>query len=451
MTGLAWAWGLLLPVALGWAVARCLAPACPRGLALALGAALGPALTSLPRVGWVVAIGAPGAAAVAGEAVLLAALLALARRRAGAADLAAASAPPWTRQERALACVLALVLVAFLATFAAEAVVSPHGAWDAWSIWNLRARALARCGGDWALVLHAVPEPAYHPDYPLAVPGAVARLWSLVGESRAAPMLLGLQAALAGAALVGAAVTGARGRAAGLLAAAVVLAAPTWARHAAGQLADVPLATTWATALALLVRAERDPAALALAGLAAGLAAWTKNEGLVACVAVIAGAALLAGRTGGLAALAGATPALLAVALHQATTPTNDLLVAQGADTPARLLVAGRWWQVVTALGATALWLWPAPALAAYVPAVGLRPRPAPPAPGPRATRVVAGLVAAQLAAYVLAYVTSPWDLTWHLRTSSERVLLHAWPAAVLLALLVARAPDGAVASPRPA
>ncbi|MCO5166403.1 MAG: hypothetical protein M9894_08565 [Planctomycetes bacterium] len=444
MTALAWVVALGLPVALAWALVRCLDPGCPRWLAVGLAAALGPAAGSLLHVGWLAAFGAPGAGALAVEVALLGGALALARRRsAPGGDDDQGARPGWSALDRGLAAVVAAAALMAVVHLAALTAAAPHGNRDAWAVWNQRARALARSDGDWARVLVGPPRPDLHLDYPLAVPGAVARVWWLTGESTLAPALLALQAALAGAAVVGLGLASARPRAVGLLGAALVLSAPLWAREAASQCADVPLAALLGATAALLVRVERAPrpGAFAALGAAAGLAAWTKNEGLVALAGVVPAAALLAGaggraRAAGLALL-GAAPALLALGLHKAVAPTNDLVGAQGADTPARLLDPGRWGAVVTGLGGAALHLWPAAALVGWAALVGLRPP-----PRPRAARALGALLVLQVAAYVLAYVTTPWDLAWHLQTSRARVLLHLWPAGVLLALLAAGAAE---------
>lgn len=66
------------------------------------------------------------------------------------------------------ACSLALILLA-----------SPHGEWDAWSIWNLRARFLFR-----ATEAAAPFDPLLnwsHPNYPLLVPASIAGLWTWNG------------------------------------------------------------------------------------------------------------------------------------------------------------------------------------------------------------------------------------------------------------------------------
>jgi len=53
-----------------------------------------------------------------------------------------------------------------------------------------------------------------------------------------------------------------------------------------------------------------------------------------------------------------------------------------------------------------------------------------------RDLRPLAAVVAGQLGAYVLVYLTSPHDPAWQVRTSIERLLLHLVPATLLLAAI---------------
>src|SRR5260370_39679524 len=64
----------------------------------------------------------------------------------------------------------------------------PHGDWDAWSIWNMRARFFVR-GGQFCKDTFTSQLAWSHPDYPLLLPGIVAMLWTLAHtESTAAPI-----------------------------------------------------------------------------------------------------------------------------------------------------------------------------------------------------------------------------------------------------------------------
>ncbi len=40
------------------------------------------------------------------------------------------------------------------------------------------------------------------------------------------------------------------------------------------------------------------------------------------------------------------------------------------------------------------------------------------------------------LASYYLVYVTTPFDISWHVSTSVDRLLVQLWPALVLTVFL---------------
>ena len=49
------------------------------------------------------------------------------------------------------------------------------------------------------------------------------------------------------------------------------------------------------------------------------------------------------------------------------------------------------------------------------------------------------------LAGYFFIYVTTPEDLTWHLSTSLNRLLLQIWPTFVFTYFLVIQSPEGTI------
>jgi hypothetical protein len=415
----------------------------PLALAAALALPLGLGATSLLAFGWVVLVGAPGS----GYAVAEAALLAAAAWAAAAAGARAPAAPggraPWTRGDRALAAAIGVAACAAAAAFVLTSRRVPDGDWDAWAMWNLRARLIARADGPGAAL--AIPVAHAHLDYPLLLPLTVARLWAFAGaQAKAAPALAALAFTAAAVAIPSLAAALARGRRAGLLVAGVLLATHEVVSQGRAQYADVPLAALVAAAVALVAIAEerRAPAALVAAGLAAGCAAWTKNEGLLlaAALAAVLAARAAAGRlpARALAALAaGAAPALLAVAAFKVRSGAESYLTAGRtagevlalALDPSRAALilsslAGelaRFGHGVLALGA---------AVALLVGRGDAARRPAWPL----------ALLGVALAGYVAVYLVTPHDLAWQLRTSLARLLLQLWPA---LALAVAlRAPD---------
>lgn len=59
--------------------------------------------------------------------------------------------------------------------------VEPHGGWDAWAIWNARARFLFRAGNQWRDAFSGVLIWS-HVGYPLLLPATNAHLWSYAGR-----------------------------------------------------------------------------------------------------------------------------------------------------------------------------------------------------------------------------------------------------------------------------
>jgi oligopeptide/dipeptide ABC transporter ATP-binding protein len=62
-------------------------------------------------------------------------------------------ARPHAALRRTLMMAFATVLAVALAGLVGQALAEPNGGWDAWAIWNLRARFLYRLGDDWPQAL----------------------------------------------------------------------------------------------------------------------------------------------------------------------------------------------------------------------------------------------------------------------------------------------------------
>ncbi|PYR80037.1 MAG: hypothetical protein DMF87_09860, partial [Acidobacteria bacterium] len=162
-----------------------------------------------------------------------------------------------------------------------------HGSWDAWAIWNLRARFLLRAR-DWTQAF--TPDLGWsHPDYPLLVPLTVMRLWACLGvETPWIPFLLGgLFAAAALLIVVG--TTGMLNPPARFMAGLLLIGSP-WIWEVPSQTADVPVSALYAASFGLAAAGwtSKIPAMMMLSGFAASMAAWTKNEGLLFALIVLA-------------------------------------------------------------------------------------------------------------------------------------------------------------------
>jgi hypothetical protein len=168
---------------------------------------------------------------------------------------------------------------------------SPHGKWDAWAIWNFRARWLFRGGDQWAYAFSNYVTDS-HPDYPLLLPVSVFRAWHLFGKDTVSiPILMAGFFTYGSIMLILAATAMLRGPNQGYLAAIMMLLSTKLLKVGAHQYSDVPLAFYILSTIILFSIKQRYPAAalriMYLAGLTTSCAFWTKNEGVVFGVLIV--------------------------------------------------------------------------------------------------------------------------------------------------------------------
>jgi hypothetical protein len=421
---------------------------------------LGLGITSVGTFLWLALLGAntTGLFAIEGLVALTLTVVLLRRRRAGQVAVGSATEPAVARR---LALALLVLAAVAATTFAAFTVERPHGAWDAVSIWNLRARFLFRGGEYWRDAFSGLLGWS-HPDYPLFVPASVARLWKFMGsDMAAAPIALALGCGAAAVGLLMAALAELKDRSQALLGGILLLGTAGYMEQAASQYADVPLGLLILGALACGALADRGGterrAQLILAGVLAGLAAWTKNEGLLFALAFVAcrfaGVAAARGWRGGArdaaAVLLGLLPVLLVHAwLKLAYAPANDLMASLGSATLERLSDPARWGFVVGRFGRELLYLggWVVGLPILLVPYALLIGRDLRGGDGTRGVMMAATL-AAVAAGYVVVYVATPHDLRWHVDVSLYRLVMQLWPGALFCVLLVLRSPAQALSA----
>jgi len=322
---------------------------------------------------------------------------------------------PVNNVHRAVCAGAALVVAAL---FLEHSIRYPDGGWDAVAIWNLRARSLFAAPQQLALVFS--PElPAQHPDYPILLPALVAHGWFALGNRTAAvPIAMSFLFAAAGVAALASAVSARRGPTIGLAAALLLLGTPELLTLAWNQYADVKLAMLLLVAVALAVE-ER----FALAGLAAGLCAFTKNEGAIELAALFLAVLLVAGRRAAVRfALGAAAPVALLAYFKLRWAPPNDLATQTRLGdvlrhAPRRIGIVARGF----ALEAVDFSHWgialPAVALAWIV---KLRSRSLP-----------AVFIALMLAVIFAVYLATPWNPVEHMHSSLDRLLFQLWPSII--------------------
>ena len=345
------------------------------------------------------------------------------------------------------------LLIATAATaavsFVSASAVYPHGEWDAWAQWNLRARFFARGLADGAWRDAFAPVLAWsHPDYPPLVPSSIARLWIYAGRQTVlAPIAFAGGIALCTVFTAGLAVARTQGAARGCLTAAAILACPSFVRYTASQCADIALAFFMLAAFVAWSFSSRRRGWLAGAGLSAALAAWTKNEGVAFFVVFTVAVAIERIRAGGWRGLAdlgplfaGAAPVLVVVLVFKSTMAPASYFVADRSlgEAVAGLFNAARAELVARAM-ARELWLTGAslvgviPFLCAFAAVRGVN------AAAPGAARAAAPAMAVMIAIYAMAYLATPYDVAWQLKTSLDRVVVHIVPTLAWSMMVISR------------
>ncbi len=257
---------LLPAVALGWLAVRLSGIAAglrPRWAAqvctASLGAGLGVAITAADHLVLLRLGAASRAHVVTVELALLAGLVFAQRfRRRGAAP---ASQPPAAFPWNGILLAAAGAALALLvATEASNARSAPYGNWDAFAIWNLRAKFLLAPGDLWRNAVSPLLERT-HPDYPLLLSSFIARTWRLGGViSPAAPLATAFLFAGAVPALLTSLLALSRGLAAGLLALFVLLATTSYIEQIPWQYADIPLSFYLLATFGVVLLGALDPA-----------------------------------------------------------------------------------------------------------------------------------------------------------------------------------------------
>jgi hypothetical protein len=360
------------------------------------------------------------------DGVLLSAAVALAflRRPQPRADPGSEAGAGW-KVAFAATCAIAL------AALAEHLHRYPDGGADAFIIWNLRARWLFRAGGAFESAFSPEILLWTHQDYPLLLPGIVARLFQLAGrETDLAPAAVAVAFAACAVAVVVAALPARRRWLAGL----ALVTTPALVMLAATEQADVPLAAFVAAAVAILiVRQPGDLRAIAAAGAFASMAAWTKNEGLLHLL-LIAAALLLDERrlAAGAAFLAGALPILvLLVSFKLQYAPPNDLLQATLAGALQRAARPERWGALalLSLRRIVLLQVWGLHLLAAIFYLAFTRKRTAP----PEGSRWLSRFPCAFLFCCGVILLVQLHDPAYMFQVTVDRFLIQIWPAAVLL------------------
>lgn len=331
----------------------------------------------------------------------------------------------------------------FFAYAAGRALSLPLGEWDAWAIWNLKARFFFRSPSSWRRAFDVAG--FHHPDYPPLVPLSVAGGWLREGrEGTGVPIFFSLLFGILTGFVSVLPVYIARGPRTALLATFAMCGvfanqSDGFVDQVSSQMADVPAALFVSTTVLLLEIAANAAVErhriLGLAILSAGLAAWTKNEGIA--FFVLTNLVLLFPlrcdrdawrREVRFVLPASAVVSLLLLQYKLGVAPSNDLVsVARVPEMFSLMLNGARGW-AIAAFASRLLWTFAGGRFLIVGLYWVLCPRSKDSVAGGRGGLVLLLMAVTDLAAVWISIN----DLAWHVQTL-PRVLLQLWPATVFL------------------
>lgn len=344
-----------------------------------------------------------------------------------------------------------VVLACAVAAMALVFINKPHGGGDSYAIWNLRARFLFRGHEQWTRGFSSLISWS-QPDYPLLIPCSIARLWTYLGfETPRVPQLIAAFFSIGTATLLFSSLAVVRSVNKGLSAVLFLMATAYFIRLSGTQYADIPTGFFILSTIVLLALRDATDGEgrglLCLAGMAAGFAAWTKNEGMLFVFAIFAARLLVLTikrgyksclRESGLF-LVGLLPVLgILFYFKLRYAPPSDLfrsydfqpIVRKLSDLHRYALVAKafgneilRWGNGLTAV------------FAVYAIASGIKL-------SRRYLTTVAVdfiMLTLMIIGYFFVYLLTPYDLKWHLGSSLERLFLQLWPTFLFVFFLIVR------------
>lgn len=347
-----------------------------------------------------------------------------------------------------------VVLVVAVYIFTCFSLENPHGDWDAWGIWNSRARFIFRSCEQWESAFSGLSHWS-HPDYPLLVPGVIARCWKYIdSDTTVIPILISMFFTIATAGLLMSTLRIFRGINQALLAGIVLLGTPFYIVNGASQYADVPLSFFCLATMVLFcfkdIDEENSFGLLFLGGAMSGLAAWTKNEGILFLFAVILAHFISVVATKGLKVYIkelypfaiGLIP-VFAVILYFKTqvSSATDLFMDQSRELLlVRLLEPSRYLMIAKAFIKSLFWF----GSGLFVMVILYRFLAGENREKMFKTSVMMQAITLSviIISYFLIYLITPFDLPWHLSTSLKRLFLHLWPSFIFLIFLTARNPE---------
>jgi len=312
----------------------------------------------------------------------------------------------------------------------------PHGAWDAWMMYNRAARFIYRDQAGWLGSFSRQMDPIFHADYPLQLGMDIAWGWQAVGqETQRTPIVLSGLFMLSCAGLLGASLSLTRSLGQASIALILLLGSSLIGNEGAAQRADLPLTYFFLGTIVLiyLYATSKKPGLLILAGFMAGLAAWTKNEGSLFVLVTLA-ALLIAffrqnpWRVLGWYLLGLAFPLIIVLYFKEFLAPPSDVLgngmtrsIQQALDVSRHITILKSFGADFLSFGGWGIGI--LPILLVYALIFKLAP-----SSELRSAHLAIGLILIlQALGYYGIYLITPYDLQWHIDFSLGRLVFQLY------------------------
>lgn len=326
-----------------------------------------------------------------------------------------------------------------------------RGDWDAWMIYNRTARFIYRGQEAWQDAFSEDLGVIFHADYPPLLSLNIASRWNILDEETAyVPMFQSILFSLASLGLCFGALASLNSLGqAGL--GIILLGGVSFFLHEGGrQQADVPLAFYMLASIVFLFFYvyEKRPVLIVFAGFTAGLAAWTKNEGILflAVSAGIMGVAALWKRSFQelfLYFIGLLLPLVFLFYFKLQITRPNEFLSGEGIKITQSLidfsrhqmifnsfknffLHSGGWYNIGIFL-----------ILCVYFLICHSRIK-----NNSGMIFISFAIFACQILGYYVIYLITPNDLEWQLNYSLNRLFVQIYPAVVFVVLIASQSPE---------
>ena len=312
----------------------------------------------------------------------------------------------------------------------------PHGAWDAWMMYNRAARFIYRDQPGWLGSFSRQMDSIFHADYPLQLGMDIAWAWQAVGqETQRVPIVLSGLFVLACAGLLGASLNLTKSFGQASIALFLLLGSSLIGNEGAAQRADLPLAYFFLGTIVLiyLYATSKKPGLLILAGFMAGLAAWTKNEGSLFIVVTLAALFIAFFRQNpwrvlGWYLLGLAFPLIIVLYFKEFLAPPSDVLsngitrsIQQVLDLSRHITILKSFGADILSFGGWGVGILPVLLIYALIfklaPSSDLRP----------AYLAIGLILTLQAIGYYGIYLITPYDLQWHIDFSLGRLVFQLY------------------------